>query len=611
MVTVKKFKVENYKSVKDSGDCYLANGITVLAGRNESGKTSILEALEDFDTNRKIRKEAIPIHNSSLKPKITVTFEVEKTELEDIYSEFVVDKKKLEIIIEKNDENEYSIINSEELFFKTIKSNDKRITEFKKEVLFLKKILDKYSIAITLELLDSENLEQVSTQVSALKQNIEPHITKLSDDETIKKDEHIAKLKEIINELIDTDTLEDEFLTGFKKYIPNFILFDTYNDQIPNKVPLAQLKEDDFIKDLVAISDLDIDLIQKPDNVTDNLKHKDKVNITVSDEYKKFWEQDAANLFLNWDKDHLQFWIKEKGDYYEPKQRSKGRQWHLAFYVRVTARSKEEVPNIILIDEPGLFLHARAQKDILRKLEESSKDIPIIFSTHSPYLIDPNNLNRVRLVEKTSEKGTKISKIHAKADKETLTPILTAIGEDLAQGIRVDIKNSFIVEGISDYYYLHAFKKLFDYKEEMNIVPGCGDNIPAIASILFGWGLDPYFILDSDKPKLVNSLKKKLDISESVIIKILDKTGTIEEIFSEDDLKNLILDNGEADLSKGIIRYIKDNNVSKELLARTFLEKVNAGEIKKDNLSDTAKTNIEAIFEKISKLLSETNGSEE
>lgn len=523
MVILKKFKVENYKSVKDSGDCYLANGITVLAGRNESGKTSILEALEDFDTERKMRAEAIPIHNSSLKPKIIVTFEIKKEELEDIYTEFIADKKISEIIVEKNGDNEYSIINSEELFLKTIKSNDKRITEFKKELLALKKILDKYTIVITLELLDTDNLKQISTQVSALKQNIEPHISKLSDDERTKKEEHIVKLKEIINEFIDTNTLEDEFLTEFKKYIPNFILFDTYNDQIPDKVPLAQLKEHDFIKDLVAISDLDLDLIQKPEKITENLKHNDKVNVIVSDEYKKFWNQDAANLFLNWDKDHLQFWIKEDGEYYMPSQRSKGRQWHLSFYIRITARSKENVPNIILIDEPGLFLHARAQKDILKKLEESSKETPIIFSTHSPYLIDPNNLNRIRLIEKTKELGTKISKIHAKADKETLTPILTAIGEDLSQGIRVTIKNSFIVEGISDYYYLHAFKKLFKFETEMNIVPGCGDNIPAIASILFGWGLDPYFILDSDSQKITNKLKKTIRVIDMFIIIICNR----------------------------------------------------------------------------------------
>ena len=49
---IKKLRVKNYKSILDSGDVYFEEGITILAGMNESGKTSLLEALEDFDTDR-------------------------------------------------------------------------------------------------------------------------------------------------------------------------------------------------------------------------------------------------------------------------------------------------------------------------------------------------------------------------------------------------------------------------------------------------------------------------------------------------------------------------------------------------------------------------------
>jgi AAA15 family ATPase/GTPase len=56
MIAIKKFRIKNYKSIMDSGDCYLTDGITVLAGKNESGKTSILEALSDFDSANSIRE---------------------------------------------------------------------------------------------------------------------------------------------------------------------------------------------------------------------------------------------------------------------------------------------------------------------------------------------------------------------------------------------------------------------------------------------------------------------------------------------------------------------------------------------------------------------------
>ncbi|MHA1972560.1 MAG: ATP-dependent nuclease [Candidatus Hodarchaeales archaeon] len=606
MAKIIKFRIKNYKSIKDSGDCYLSNNITVLAGRNESGKTSILEALEDFDTEKAIRQDAVPIHDSNLKPEISITFELEKEEFGKISENIIADKEN-RIILKKSFDNEYSIINTEELFSKIIKPNKSRIKLFEKNRTDLKKIFDRNNIKLELDAINEGHFSKISNQLSILNTDI-TRLSRLSELDSVTALELISTMEQIIGEFVEPKGLEEEFLKDVGRYIPNFILFDIYNDQIPNKVPIAQLGSDKFIGDLAAISDLDVELIQDPAKKRENLKHKDKVNINLSEEYEKFWNQDAANLYLDWDNENLFFWIKENEEYYEPKQRSRGRQWHLSFYVRVTARSREDVSNIILIDEPGLFLHAKAQRDILKKLEESSKDLPIIFSTHSPYLIDPNNLNRVRLVEKSEEKGTTISKVHAKADRETLTPILTAIGEDLSQGIRVDIKNSFVVEGISDYYYLHAFKKILSFDKEINLVPGCGDNIPAIASILFGWGLDPYFILDSDKQRIVNKLKKKLDISEDVIIKILDEKGTVEDVFSEDDFKKFVIEDEDADLTGGFISLIKDNG-GKELLAKKFLEKVDSKEIKKNSLSKQTIENIEGIFEKISDLLNELNDS--
>jgi predicted ATP-binding protein involved in virulence len=122
----------------------------------------------------------------------------------------------------------------------------------------------------------------------------------------------------------------------------------------------------------------------------------------------------------------------------------------LAFYVKVSARSKENVSSVILIDEPGLYLHPKAQKDILKKLEDSARNAPIIISTHSPYLIETDKLHRIRLVSRKG-KGTTISeKIHKYADKETLTPIITAIGLDLSLGLDITKDNNIIVEGISD-----------------------------------------------------------------------------------------------------------------------------------------------------------------
>ena len=81
---IKMFRIMNYRSIVDSGDCFLSgDNVTIFAGKNESGKTSVLEALEDFSVGKPIRKEAIHIHRQDLKPEISVTFEISEYVIHD------------------------------------------------------------------------------------------------------------------------------------------------------------------------------------------------------------------------------------------------------------------------------------------------------------------------------------------------------------------------------------------------------------------------------------------------------------------------------------------------------------------------------------------------
>lgn len=395
----------------------------------------------------------------------------------------------------------------------------------------------------------------------------------------------------------------------FKPFIPNFILFSSFDDKIPNKISFNQLEQNNLIKDLIKISNLDLKLIAQSasDRDRSKQKHKKEVNIKVRDDYKSFWTQDASNLSVDWDSNHLYFWIEEDEFFYEPEIRSKGRQWHLAFYIRITARSKEDISNIILIDEPGLFLHAKAQKDILEKLEACASNTPIIFSTHSPYLIDPGKLSRVRLVTRTDNEGTKITKLHASADKETLTPILTAIGEDVSVGIRTDRKNSIVVEGISDYFYLYAFKKIINHNKDINVIPCTGGDTPIyVGSILFGWGINPIFCLDSDKSgeEIKKELQEKLGIDEKQIIKVIPSGGAIEDVFSKKDFDKYILE-AEKDYTISNSKYIKDNKNDKVLLAKNFYEMVEKGDLSRDKLDNETIQNIKYIFQRLDSAIEE------
>jgi predicted ATP-dependent endonuclease of OLD family len=317
----------------------------------------------------------------------------------------------------------------------------------------------------------------------------------------------------------------------------------------------------------------------------------------VKKEYKKFWTQDLTNLHIDWDSEKLYFFVKEGEDFYPPKMRSKGKQWHLAFYIRVSARSKDNSSNIILIDEPGLFVHATAQRDILKKLEDSSKNTQIIFSTHSPYLIEPNKWHRLRLLFKNDKIGTIIeNKIHKISDKETLTPILTAIGLELSSGItNLDKVNNVIVEGPSDWYYLQAFKNILK-KNNINFVFGGGaGNMPFVGTILSGWGCHVLYLYDNDQGKrdAEKNLKKNWLISTEEIIAITDRKGeSVEDIFIKDDFKKYVLQNEQLEYECKNSEYLKRIKKDKVLLSKLFFENW-----RENALSSETKKKIEQIFE--------------
>lgn len=578
---LKKFRIRNYKSITDSGDCYLTDTITILAGKNESGKTSILEALEDFDTDEKIRESAKPIKSPDAVPEISITFIVEKETLKEILAEIKSTVKAtadVELEIIKTFPDKYS-------FGETTLQNDifggKEIEKIQKSIKDrwekVKVIRSKYE-ALAGELFDFEfsNFENEKTLLNNFVTATTPNVAQITDE---KERERFSKLlTEIqtdINNLTNLLAAETKLLEALKQWIPNFILFNSFEDIFPNKIPFAELESNEWIQDLSVISDLKITTIKGTDD-RGKEKHKDDVNIKLNKDYEKFWTQDVSNLSVNWDSEHLYFWIKEDGYPYEPSLRSKGRQWHLAFYIKVSARASENVPNIILIDEPGLFLHAKAQEDILGKLEDSAKEVQLIFSTHSPYLLEADKLNRVRLIHRTNDKGTRIeNKVHALADKETLTPILTAIGLELNAGISaLDKKNNVIVEGPSDVFYLNAFKKILN-KNSVNFIFGGGaGNMPFVGTILHGWGGSVVYLYDNDQGKRdgEKNLKDNWLVSKDLILSVLGTAGSVEDIFSPSDFKQFVLNDTSKTYTGTNAEYVKKAKLDKVLLAKKFLE---------------------------------------
>ena len=602
---LKKFRIKNFKSITDSGDCYLTDTITILAGKNESGKTSILEALEDFDTDEKIRDTAKPIKSPEAIPEISITFTVEKDTIKEVLTEIGSTQKavadiELEIIKTFPDIYTFGKSTEENELFGT-KEIEKIQKSIKDKWSKVKALHTKYpqlgGISFDFEFSDLTNEK---TLLTAFKTATAPNIPQIDEKDRESFPKILVEIETEIQNLENLIATEDNFLKAIKKWIPNFVFFNSFDDIFPNKIPFTELETNEWIQDLAVISDLDVPTI-KASPARDKQKHKKDVNIVINKDYEKFWTQDITNLSVDWDSSDLYFWIEEDGYLYEPSLRSKGMQWHLAFYIKVSARANENVPNIILIDEPGLFLHAKAQEDILRLLEDSAKEVQLIFSTHSPYLLEADKLNRIRLIHRTKKAGTKIeNKVHALADKETLTPIMTAIGLELSVGITaLDKVNNVVVEGPSDLYYLNAFKNILN-KDSVNFIFGGGaGNMPVVGTILHGWGGKVIYLYDNDQGKKdgEKNLKDNWMVTKDLVLAVLNTAGSIEDIFSPSNFREFVLGDASKTYTELNSEYVKKSKLDKVLLAKTFLETCQNGT--SINLDTTTKENLTKLFESI------------
>jgi len=605
-----KFRIQHYKSIKDSGWCWLASDVTTLAGKNESGKSAVLEALRDFERDvEPLPDGAKPIDDSG-KPMLEMCFKIEKSLLDEIAAEtsITISRETQEymwekgITIIKHHDGNYDLAEEINTRLDTARneSNASRIEKIKQTVGYLSKV--GYLSGITIPELE-DDIANFTQRFSVYLQEIEAQAASIPDEETGQKvHEAIETLKAEKDALAHEDVLS-KFVDALTKQTPYFIFFSDFSDILPFELPFTEAKERKTVQDFAKLAGLDLDEVI---NTTDSQWRRNilsRHSAKISGDFRSHWEQDEIELLAEADGDNLRFGIKESGDYllFKPEQRSKGFQWFLSFYLRLNAEQAET--SVILIDEPGLYLHSKAQKDVLKVFESLSGKSQVIISTHSPYLIDAQRLDRVRLILKDDQSGTWIeNKIHKGADTETLTPIITAIGLDLAHDFLIAGKRNVLLEGISDYYFMQALREHLK-TNKANFIPCVGaPKIPQLASLLIGWDLGFLAVLDNDSEgkRIAKKLSEKLSIEQDRIIFVSEQNGfATEDLFTHDDFNEYVLEETKnEDAATSNSKFLKDNRLDKVLLAKTFFEKMKGDKLN-IKLSEETSEAFKKVFDKI------------
>lgn len=181
-------------------------------------------------------------------------------------------------------------------------------------------------------------------------------------------------------------------------------------------------------------------------------------------------------------------------------QRSKGFIWFFSFLVWFDSVMAEgtNAPVILLLDEPGLSLHALAQADLLRYIDSLSER----HQTHSPFMIHGDRLHQVRLVEDRLKEGTVVSDNVMGSDPKTVFPLQAALGYTVAQNLFIS-KRNLLVEGPADLVYLKLMSSkleeagLHGLRDDLTIVPVGGlDKLATFVALLGGNQLETAVLHD-------------------------------------------------------------------------------------------------------------------
>ena len=594
-------RIKNYRSIIDTGYWEIHDRIEALAGKNASGKSSIFEALQLFNPSLKVHLLSYgPIYEKKKETELRMQLEIELDEVNGRAREIVryacdhegIENETASIEIAKRIQPDGDVkyqINGKNMLYLV-----------NKDLIQLNTIISTHFPTFDYLLpnkLDRKNMQGAKQKLARLSTLVDREFDENQENYT-QEERGLLKKVNIITDMI----INNRYQHVVQEFIPRFELFEfNKKDMIPDEIPYQQIPRHKIIRRMLAAMNLNIsDLVKlsREENLSKERLQEIKEMLEDRDEglesfMQASWMQSNITLEFIPNRNGIEFYIKEDGKMYRMSQRSGGETWFIAFISFFFGIISKDKPMVIIIDEPSNNLHPDAQKEILWMMDALMRKyghLTILYCSHSPYMFDPEKLYRIARVIRTEERGTFIEKrpVLAYSAMESITPIMTAIGDNLAAGIRPDRRNNVITEGYTDYIYLITIKEIMAEElmidEPLYIIPSLGaGKMPYIGTILLAWGLEPVFLVDNDQAGLITKRQLKMELNlpdEKIIVYPVESKQSIEDMFSKTDMKNLLNYAGVYDpefpLDEGFApyngRYYEkyDVHISKRLLALTF-----------------------------------------
>lgn len=645
---VKAFKVENYRSILDSGWVYV-DDITVIVGKNESGKTALLKALHKFNPFNpepyKLDREWPRGRRNVRSPDsvvVTVRFEFESDEAEAIADIMTQGDQPTAVEIAKKYNGDFNY---------RILSNDNVVRDVHEDIAnLLKQIAASEDASIDIQ----ETLSNVRIQVTSTfenngsagliasicdyKDSIESvvHVVTEQDKSSIERAQRtLDKLTELADVGAHRHRLE-EMISG---WIPTFIYMDDHKpfqgsvhlNQILGRRNQGQLTEEDktFLM-MLEMAGLDFDKEYERAGAEDKelrMLDMDDASTKLTELLADHWSQRKYRIRFDADGYHIVAFVSDEVQPAQVSldQRSKGFQWFFSFDTTFLHETQGTFKNsVILLDEPGLHLHAAAQRDLLLRLKEYAEGNQLIYTTHMPFLIDMQRLDNIRVCSESMKKGTTVSADFYAADESDRFPLQAALGLSMSQSLFVGPFN-LVVEGVTDYWLLSTMATILrcENRDSLDarivITPAGGATKAAyLATMLKGQNLNVVVLLDSDPEgeKAAEGLIKKWIIKDQRVLRlgqILDREDetTLEDLISDEfyvgfvntayqkELGDSPIEISEVEGSSQIVKRIEKAFVERGMSLNSDGKAVNKGRVAKRMMSELSKISVQDLPEEM------------
>lgn len=664
-----KVRIQNYRSIIDSGEFAIEEMKTLLVGPNEAGKTAVLQAIQHLNPPPEVKKlNALRDYPRSLYSKIS-RGEIKESDIEVVTGVFTLSKDELAHAPER--------YQGKELRYRYTRKMNNTATHYvegmecvnisavKPDLLRLVHHLDRdsevglpsrYSESfkkLTVEWKDYQTLYSVRDKLKSWLDDIYASI-----DEDNQKE--LDRFEKINQELIYASQYES-FYNYLNSNIPVFILYSNYFRVKPiiHLGNLARRTNENVLDDelydygnncllkLLGFTATELSELGKASELshtaTDMEPFRDQLDrrqyqlnaasVELTDQIVRVWNPDqkkgeASKLRLTADGQYLKVVVEDDiGVEVELDQRSEGFQWLVSFFIVFFAESKGKHQNtVLLLDEPGVSLHALKQREFRKTISLLANDNQTIYSTHSPFMVGPDELDLVRVVELTERRtGTKVLTTVTSGDAAAMLPLQEALGYDLAQSLFSNQRN-MILEGLTDYWYLEACSELMKasgkegINEKIALIPAnSASKIIYFATILSAHNLKVAALLDSDNAgdQAANQEILVHRLGAKKILRTADYiTPSVEKAEIEDLVRHTLVHLARSTLNwdiveenaskpdKPVIDLFKKkvgNSFSKYVLAKAFLRW--SREHGLENLQENEKAGIASLIATINNVL--------